>query len=112
MKTQTLSIILALVGIVFVIWFNFQTSELFIKELHKMHPNSDLSPTLVSNGIMHKLSAIAIGIIGIFFGFRSIWKKKWWGILGIILSLILIFLAWIPLWVYMVSDTVDINIHY
>ncbi len=112
MKTGTLSVIIALIGIAFVIWFNFQTSELFLQELHTMHTNSDLSPTLVSNGIMHKYLALFIGFSSFFLGYKSIRNKNLEGLIGTILAIILIILSFVPIWTFMIPDTVDFNVQY
>ena len=110
MKAGTTSIILALIGILFLIWFNYQTSELFLNELQKMQSDSDLSPVMVTSGKLNKLIAIGIGLLGLLLGIKSLRNKNRIGIIGIVLSIILIILTFIPLWNYMLSDsTLDIN---
>ena len=110
MKTGTISIILALIGILFVIWFNYQTSELFLTELQKMQNSSDLSPVIVTSGKLNKLIAIGIGLLGLYLGFKSLRNKNRTGIIGIILSILLIIMTFIPIWNYMLTDSaLDIN---
>ena len=110
MKTGTISIILAIIGILFVIWFNYQTAELFLTELTKMQNSSDLSPTIVTSGKLNKLIAIGIGLLGLLLGIKSLRNKNRIGIIGIILSIVLIILTFVPIWNYMLSDSaLDIN---
>ncbi|PKG53488.1 hypothetical protein [Olleya sp. 1-3] len=110
MKTGTISVIIALIGILFVIWFNIQTSELFLTELSKMQSGSGLSPTIVTSGKLNKLIAIGIGLLGLFLGIKSLRNRKRIGILGIFLSVFLIVLTFIPIWEYILSDSaLDIN---
>ena len=103
MKTGTISIILALIGISFVIWFNFQTSEQILAEVTKAQSSYELSPILVSNGKLNKLIAIGIGIIGLLFGFKSVRNKSRTGVIGIILSICLLIMTFIPIWAHMIS---------
>lgn len=110
MKTGIISIILALTGILFVIWFNYQTSELFYVELIKTQNSSILSPLIVTNGKLNKLIAVGIGLLGLFFGIKSARNKNRIGIIGITISIILLILTFVPIWQYFLSDSVlDIN---
>lgn len=110
MKTGTISIIFALTGILFVIWFNYQTSEFFLTELTKMQNGSDLSLAIVTNGKLNKLIALGIGLVGLLLGIKSVRNKKRIGIMGISLSIVLIILAFLQIWQYLISDSaVDIN---
>lgn len=110
MKIGITSILLALIGIIFVIWFNLQTSELFYTELMKMRENSDLTPPIVTNVTLYKLIAIGIGLLGLFHGIKSVRSRNRIGIIGIALSILLLILSFLPIWQYFLSDSaLDIN---
>ena len=112
MKYGIISIILALTGILFVIWFNIEISELFKTEfLKQLELNeSNLNPTILSTGKEFKIIAFGMATIGLIFGVKSSRKNKLIGFIGIILSLVLSFLAFYPIWKFFVQDlAVDIN---
>ncbi len=110
MKTGITSIILALSGILFVIWFNYQISELIIADLIKMQSDLKLSPAIFKSDKLFKIIAIIIGLAGIIFGIKSLRTKKRIGIIGIVLSIILIILAFVPIWNFIISDSaLDVN---
>ena len=111
MKTGILSIILAIVGIIFVIWFNYQLSELMIAEFFKSKSLTELSPSIFTNEKLYKLIAIGIGILGLILGMKSFLNKKWTGLFGIFLSIILIALTFAPLLNFFLSNSAfDINV--
>ena len=110
MKTGILSIITAITGILFVIWFNYQTSELFITELTRMQSGSDLSPAVVTSGKLNKLIASGIGLLGLLIGIKSVRNGNRIELIGIIFSVILIILTFVPIWQFLLSDsTLNIN---
>ena len=102
MKTGTISIIVALLGILFVLWFNYQTSELYQSSLIQMQNSSELSPVIVTSGKLNKLIALGIGLVGLLLGWISLRKKHKNGKSGILLSAILIILTFIPIWTFWV----------
>ena len=65
MKSGTISIILGALGILFIIWFNYQTYELYQTEFLKTQNNSSMEPTIVTVGKSYKLIALGIAILGI-----------------------------------------------
>lgn len=98
MKSGTLSIILGTLGILFMIWFNFQTYELYQTEILKIQNSSVMNPTIVTSGKSYKLIAFGIALLGFFFGIKSIREKSRIGKIGIILAIIILILSFFPLW--------------
>ena len=98
MKSGTISIILGALGILFIIWFNYQTYELYQTELLKIQKSSLMEPTIVTTGKIYKLIALGIAILGIIFGIKSVREKNRNGKIGIILSIIALILTFIPVW--------------
>ncbi|MEL7271454.1 MAG: hypothetical protein AAGL34_17915 [Bacteroidota bacterium] len=112
MRTAIASISTALIGIVFVIWFNLEIVELFQSEILKNQDKTISSLTVFPSGRWNKHIAIGIALVGILLGIKSLRDKKLLGVIGIILSLLLIALTFLPLWVYFLSDTaLDIGVH-
>jgi len=98
MKTGIISIILATIGIIFVIWFNLEVVELYKSETLKMANQTDLSPRLFVTGKTHKIIAIVIALIGMILGIKSLRDNNRIGTIGLILSIILIILTLLPIW--------------
>ena len=98
MKSETISIILGTLGILFIIWFNYQTYELYQTELLKIQKSSLMEPTIVTTGKIYKLIALGIAILGIILGIKSVREKNRSGKIGIILSIIALILTYIPVW--------------
>lgn len=110
MKTGIISIIVAIIGIIFVIWFNLEVVELFKSEILKMQNQTELNPTVFTTGKLNKTIALGIALIGIILGIKSLRNKNRNGTIGIILSLILIILTFLPIWTYILSDSaLDVN---
>jgi hypothetical protein len=112
MKQGIISIILALVGILLVIWFNIGISELFktefLKQLELNEPN--LNPVIFSTGKEFKIIAFGIAIIGFVLGVKSSRKNELIGFIGVFLSLVLSFVAFYPIWKFFVQGVAtDIN---
>jgi hypothetical protein len=101
MKTGTIAIILALIGILFVIWFNYQTAELYQAELIKMQSSAHLSPIIITTGKLNKLIAIGIGLLGLLLGIKSVRNNNPIGKIGVILSIMAIVLSFLPIWIYL-----------
>ncbi len=98
MKSGTISIILGALGILFIIWFNYQTYELYQTELLKIQKSSLMEPIIVTTGKFYKLITLGIAILGIIFGIKSMREKSRIGKIGIILSIIALILTFIPVW--------------
>lgn len=110
MKTGIISIIVVLIGILFVIWFNLEIVELFESEILKMENQTELNPAVFTTEKLNKIIALGIALIGIILGIKSLRNKNRIGIIGIILSVILIILTFLPIWTYILSDSaLDIN---
>lgn len=110
MKYGKLSIILAVIGILFVTWYNFEAAKLFESEFLKLQYQIELNPTVYSTGKWNKFIALSIAVIGIILGIKSWRDKIRIGIIGILLSILLIILTFIPIWQYIVTDSaLDIN---
>ncbi|WP_040282341.1 hypothetical protein [Psychroserpens damuponensis] len=106
MKPAVISIILALLGIGFVLYLNYELAELFQSELHNnLHNENELNPSIFIIGTLNKVVTVLIGVIAIVFGIKSVNQKNRLGLIGVILSLILMVLTFIPIWHYMVSST-------
>ena len=101
MKTGTISIIVAIIGIIFVVWFNLEVVELYKSETFKTANQTDLSPHLFVVGKTYKIIAIVIGLIGMILGIKSLRDNNRIGTIGLILSIILIILTLLPLWLVM-----------
>jgi len=111
MKYGILSIIIAVTGIVFVIWFNIEVAELVRYEFLRLENKTEFNPAIFTTGKMNKLIAFGLGLTGIILGFKSLRNKKQIGKIGILLSIIVLILTFTPIWTYIVSDgTFDISI--
>lgn len=102
MKTGTISIALAVLGILFVVWFNYQTSELYQSEIFQTQNSSELHPIVVTSGKLNKMIALGIGLLSFLVGLISLRRKHKNGKIGIFLSVILIILTFIPVWTFLV----------
>jgi len=98
MKSGTISIILGALGIFFIIWFNYQTYELYQTEFLKTQNNSSMEPTIVTVGKSYKLIALGIALLGIIFGIKSLREKSRNGKIGIMLSVVALILTFLPIW--------------
>lgn len=98
MKSGTISIILGTLGILFIIWFNYQTYELYQTEFLKIQNSSLMETRIVTAGKSYKLIAIGIVILGFFFGIKSVRERSRNGKIGIILSMISLILTFVPIW--------------
>jgi threonine/homoserine efflux transporter RhtA len=110
MKIGIISIIVVLIGILFVIWFNLEIVELFESEILKMENQTELNLAVFTTKKLNKIIALGIALIGIILGIKSLRNKNRIGIIGIILSVVLIILTFLPIWTYILSDSaLDIN---
>jgi len=95
MKTGTISIIVATIGIIFVIRFNLEVAELYKSEILKTANQTDLSPILFVTGKKYKIIVIGMALIGMILGIKSLRNNNRIGTIGGILSIILIILAFL-----------------
>ena len=103
MKSGTISIIFGALGILFIVWFNYQTYELYQTEFLKIQNSSLMEPTIVTTGKSYKLIALGIAILGIIFGIKSVHEKSRSGKIGIVLSIIALILTFIPVWTFFIK---------
>ena len=110
MKYGILSIIISLIGILFVIWYNFEIAELFQNEMLKLNNMTEINSTIFMSSKLNIPIALGLALVGVLLGIKSIQGKNKIGILGISLSLILFILIFTPIWQYVLSDSaLDIN---
>ena len=110
MKFGVLSIITAIIGTFLTIKFNIETAELFRTQILELNNKSDITPIIIKTDVTNKIIIITIALIGIFLGVKSIKSKSKLGIVGIVLSIVLLVLSFIPIWQYILQDsTLDIN---
>ncbi len=102
MKHALLSIIVAVLGMVWVVHINYQIAAVVTEALQAA--DQSMNPSLVSFPKVYKMSGLVIGLIGIFFGVKGFFKTKPLSIVGIVLSLLLIVLTFIPIFSYLLAD--------
>lgn len=111
MKYGILSIIISLIGISFVIWYNIEIAVLFQNEVLKLNSTTEINYIIFTTEKLNRLIALGLALVGILLGIKSVKRKNKIGILGISLSLILFILIFIPIWQYVLSDSaLDINL--
>ncbi|MGO3182676.1 MAG: hypothetical protein ACTIJ9_07575 [Aequorivita sp.] len=97
MKHSILSIIVAIIGISFILYMNYY----FAQEVSLLQSQQQIDePLLITTPKVHKMAALIIGLIGVFFGIRSFRTYRKLSLIGIVLSLILISISFLPLWHY------------
>jgi len=96
-KHSIYSIIVAIVGISFILYMNFH----FAQEVSLIQNNQQINePHLIVTPKVHKMAALIIGLIGVFFGIKGFKSFKKLSLIGIVLSLILVAISFLPLWHY------------
>jgi len=96
-KHSIYSIIVASIGISFIIYMNYY----FAQQVNILQANQQLSePSLIVTPKVHKMAALIIGLIGVFFGIKGFKSYKKLSLIGIVLSLILVAISFLPLWHY------------
>ena len=103
MKSGTISIILGTLGILFIIWFNYQTYELYQTEFLKIQNSTLMEPSIVTTGKSYKLIALGIVLVGTIFGIKSMREKSRSGKIGIILSIITLIFTFLPIWTFFIN---------
>lgn len=103
MKSGTISIIFGALGILFIIWFNYQTYELYQTEFLKIQNSSLMEPSIVTTGKSYKLIALGIVLVGTIFGIKSMREKSRSGKIGIILSIITLIFTFLPIWTFFIN---------
>lgn len=106
MKFGVLSIITAIIGIFLTIKFNIETAELFRSHLLELSNKSEINPINIKLDVTNKIIVITIALISIFLGVKSIKSKSKTGIVGIVLSIVLLILSFIPIWQYILQDSI------
>ncbi|MCD4792968.1 MAG: hypothetical protein K8R54_07035 [Bacteroidales bacterium] len=101
MKLGIISVIISVAGIVFVLWYNYETYLLYNELFNKFNSDTgDMTVVLVTVGYTYKLTALFSGLSAIILGILSVRNKSNIGIFGIILSIVLIITAFIPFHVF------------
>lgn len=112
MKNGIVSVVLALLGIAFVIWYNVKMSQVVEMVVAKYMINEELSlesEVFILNKWL-QITACLMGVIGLLFGVKSLKEKKGLAVLGIFASAILIVLAFCPIWKWIIQNSaLDIN---
>lgn len=73
----------------------------FAQQINLLQPHQQLSePGLIITPKVHKMSALIIGLIGVFFGIKGFKSFRKLSLIGIVLSLILVVISFLPLWHY------------
>ena len=95
-----MSILVASLGLAFIVYINFE----FAKTIQKIHTDTQLELHQIITPRVHKMAALIIGLIGVFFGIKGFKKTKKLSRIGIALSLLLITISFLPLWRYLISN--------
>ncbi|MBX2827303.1 MAG: hypothetical protein KTR22_04040 [Flavobacteriaceae bacterium] len=107
MKHAVLSIVIAVLGIVWIMYFNFQFAAALTDHYYESFSDSDvivcIDPRFPK---VFKMSGLIIGLIGMFFGIKGYFKTKRLSSIGIILSIILIIISFLPLYSYLLEQAV------
>ncbi|MEH6763814.1 MAG: hypothetical protein V7655_04890 [Aequorivita antarctica] len=97
MKHSIYSIIVSVIGISFILYMNYY----FAQEVSLLQTNQQVSqPQLIVTPKVHKIAALIIGLIGVFFGIKGFKSFKKLSLIGIVLSLLLVAISFLPLWHY------------
>jgi len=100
MKYGIGSVILALIGICFIVWINYQFSQDYIEFAAKFEADGGVVPSVVMNNWIDRSIVIAISLLGFILGIKSYRIGNKIGLFGIVLSIILLILVFFPLWSY------------
>jgi ABC-type spermidine/putrescine transport system permease subunit II len=101
MKTGLFSVILAGLGIILVMFWNYQILELFRLERAEMRQGPQLAPTISTTSNLFKVIPIIVGTISLLLGIHALRSKRRFGLMGVVLSIILIILPFVPIWFYL-----------
>lgn len=106
MKRGVLSVIIACIGFYFVYKINLSGNPVFFG----VTENSEIAPTTQVFSKLHKITTLCIGLLSLYLGIIATIKKNKIGILGILLSIVLIILACIPFSQYLQENyAIDTN---
>ena len=100
MKHSILSIVIAILGFVFIIYINWLVWDTFTS--YNQNSLDEMSPQLVITPRVFKISALIIGLIGIFFGIKGMKINKKRSMLGIVLSALVCIFSFVPFWYFFV----------
>ena len=111
MKFGRLSILLSLIGLVVLVWYDYQIAELFYTSNTESEWGTESYLTSQLNKrLAYRFIITGVGIIALYLGIKSIKANLFLGILGIILSIALVISTFFPIWQYFLLDsTLDIN---
>ncbi|WP_432412844.1 hypothetical protein [Rasiella sp. SM2506] len=100
MKHAILSLVIAGLGIIFLAYINWLVWDTLMS--YNQNALDTMSPQLVVTPKVFKISALIIGLIGIFFGIKGMKINKKISILGIVLSALVCIFSFVPLWYFFV----------
>tara|TARA_A100000171_G_scaffold20717_1_gene19085 strand:+ start:8009 stop:8311 length:303 start_codon:yes stop_codon:yes gene_type:complete len=100
MKHAKLSILVALLGILFLGYINWLVWDTLTT--YNENAVSEMAPHLVVTPRVFKISALIIGLIGIFFGIKGVKINKKISVLGIVLSILVCIFSFVPFWYFFV----------
>ena len=102
MKNGIGSVILALIGICFIVWINYQFSQDYIEFAAKFEADGGVTPSVIMTNWINRGIAVGISLFGFILGIKSYRIGNKIGLLGIVLSILLLILVFIPLWPYLI----------
>ncbi|TXG36689.1 hypothetical protein [Seonamhaeicola maritimus] len=104
MKYGIASIILAITGICLIVWINYEFSQNYMEFASKFEAEGGVTPSVVMTNWINRSIAIGISLFGLALGIKSYRIEKKIGIIGIILSILLLILVFFPIWPYLISE--------
>ena len=104
MKYGIGSIILAITGIRLIVWINYEFSQNYMEFAAKIEAEGGVVPSIGMTNWSNRSIAIGISLIGLVLGIKSCRIEKKIGIIGIVLSILLLILVFFPIWPYLISE--------
>lgn len=94
-KFSVLSILFSIIGIIFIVFYNWEIS---IYSLH-MSNKSTLEPNIITTSINTKLLPFSIGVLSLSLVLLDFYKRRTiLGVIGIFLSILLMIFSFVPIW--------------
>lgn len=102
MKTNTISIVLGIFGIFFVLWFNYNVYDFYQNEILNAQNGNLMNPIILTVGLTNKLIGFGIGFFSLVFGIISFRNNENKAKIGITLSILNIIMAFVPIWTFFI----------
>ncbi|MCH9660580.1 MAG: hypothetical protein K0U54_06680 [Bacteroidetes bacterium] len=99
MKHAIMSIVIAVLGLCFLLYLSKEVAAEYMKLSTHQQLNE---PILIVTPKVHRMASIIIGLVGIFFGIKGFQTTTKISSIGMLLSIVLIILSVLPLWTYFV----------